>query len=304
MARHRLSILAAALCFSTGGAAIKACGLTGWQVASFRSGIAALALLLFIPAARQRWSWRTSVVALAYAATMICFVLANKLTTAANTIFLQSAAPLYILVLAPLVLKERIARSDLGLMAAIVAGMVLFFVDVGPGVASAPRPFAGNVLAALSGVTWAALLLGLRWLQRAEDAAAGSGLVAVVAGNLLAFALALPLALPVTVSTAVDWTVLGYLGVIQIGLAYVFLSYGFKHVPAFEASLLILLEPALNPVWAWIFQDEVPGGWALAGGVLILGATAAKTWLDQRALRRAVARRARAPAEPVTPGDR
>jgi drug/metabolite transporter (DMT)-like permease len=293
MARHRLSILAAALCFSTGGAAIKACGLTGWQVASFRSGIAALALLLFIPAARQRWSWRTSVVALAYAATMICFVLANKLTTAANTIFLQSAAPLYILVLAPLVLKERIARSDLGLMAAIVAG-----------VASAPRPFAGNVLAALSGVTWAALLLGLRWLQRAEDAAAGSGLVAVVAGNLLAFALALPLALPVTVSTAVDWTVLGYLGVIQIGLAYVFLSYGFRHVPAFEASLLILLEPALNPVWAWIFQDEVPGGWALAGGVLILGATAAKTWLDQRALRRAVASGARAPAEPVTPGDR
>ena len=286
MVRHRLSILAAAICFSTGGAAIKGCGLTGWQVAGFRSGIAALALMAFIPAARKRWSWRTSLVALAYAATMILFVLANKLTTAANTIFLQSTAPLYILILAPLVLKERIVRSDLGLMAAIAAGMTLFFVDIGPGVASAPQPFVGNVLAALAGVSWALLLLGLRWLQRAEDAAAGSGLVAVVAGNLLAFVVALPFALPIESGGPSDFAVLAYLGIVQIGLAYVLLSYGFKHVPAFEASLLILLEPTLNPVWAWLFQGEVPGGWALGGGAMILGATVTKTWLDQQSARK------------------
>ena len=76
---HRLSILAAAALFSTGGAAIKGCGLDGWQVASFRSATAALMFVLFLPASRRAWSWRTGLVGLAYAGTMISFVLSNKL---------------------------------------------------------------------------------------------------------------------------------------------------------------------------------------------------------------------------------
>ena len=97
----RLQLLAAAVLFSTGGAAIKATTLTAWQVASFRSGVAALAVLLLVPAARRGFSPKVFLVSIAYAATMVLFVASNKATTAANAIFLQSAAPLYVLLLAP-----------------------------------------------------------------------------------------------------------------------------------------------------------------------------------------------------------
>src|SRR5436190_1260690 len=127
-ARSRLEILAAAALFSTGGAAIKACALTGWQVASFRSGMAALAVLAMVPAARRIPGPRAIAVGAAYATTLILFVRANKLTTAANTIFLQSTAPLYVLLLAPWLLRERPRRRDLAFMAAMAIGLTLFFV--------------------------------------------------------------------------------------------------------------------------------------------------------------------------------
>src|SRR5688572_9564853 len=104
----RFEILAAAALFSTGGAAIKACELSSWQVASFRSGVAAIAILLMAPAARRGWTWKTLAVGVSYAATVILFVLANKTTTSANSIFLQSTAPLYLLLLAPVLLDEPV----------------------------------------------------------------------------------------------------------------------------------------------------------------------------------------------------
>ncbi|MCP5120708.1 MAG: EamA family transporter, partial [bacterium] len=112
----RIQLVVTAVLFSTGGAVIKATTLTGWQVACFRSGTAAVAVLLLIPAARRHWSPRTVSVGLAYAATMVLYVTSNKLTTAANAIFLQSTAPLYLLLLAPWLLKEKIRRADVLLM--------------------------------------------------------------------------------------------------------------------------------------------------------------------------------------------
>jgi drug/metabolite transporter, DME family len=281
-ATHRLQLLATAVLFSTGGAAIKATELGSWQVASFRSGVAALVLFLLIPAARRGWSWRVLLVSLAYAATMILFVTANKLTTAANTIFLQSTAPLYLLLLGPLLLHEAIRRTDLVFMAAVGLGLGLFFVGAEAPVETAPDPLRGNLLAVLSGLTWALTVLGLRWIGRRPEPGA-SALSTVVAGNLMAFLIALPFALPVPEVAAVDWLVIGYLGVFQIGLAYLLMTLAIRHVPALEAATLLLVEPALNPVWAWLLHGETPGRWALAGGALILGATAVKTWWDARA---------------------
>ena len=120
--RNRLLLVAAAVLFSTGGAVIKAATLTPWQVASFRSGVAALVLLLVVPEARKGWSWRVAPVGAAYAATLILFVLATRLTTAANAIFLQSTAPLYLLLLGPWLLREPIRRSDVVYILAIAAG--------------------------------------------------------------------------------------------------------------------------------------------------------------------------------------
>ncbi|TAH39523.1 MAG: EamA/RhaT family transporter [Planctomycetota bacterium] len=278
----RLQVLAAAALFSTGGAAIKACHLSSWQVASLRSGIAAVALLLLVPQARHGFRWRTLPVALAYAATLILFVTATKLTTAANAIFLQSTAPLYLLLLGPWLLHERVRARDLAYMLAVGAGLTLVFLGDTGAQATAPDPGRGNLLALASGVTYALVLLGFRWLGTRPDAGPGDAAAAAVAGNALAWIIGLPWALPVTESTPADWAVLAFLGVVQIGLAYKFLTAGMRSVPAFEASLLVLVEPVLNPVWTWMVHGEVPGLGAVAGGVVILAATALKTGSDLR----------------------
>lgn len=278
----RLRVLLAALTFSVGGAGIKACHLTSWQVASFRSGAAAVALMIFLPQARRGFSRRAFVVGLAYAATVTLFVLANKLTTSANTIFLQSTSPLYILLLSPWLLKEHFRVRDLAIMGVVGLGMALFFVGAESPLATAPDPFHGNILAVASGLTWALTIMGLRWMGRGRPGESGSALPAVVMGSWIAFFAGLPFALPVTRSLPLDWAMIAGLGTIQIGLAYLFLTSGIRHVPALEASLLLLLEPVLNPIWSWIVHGEVPSGWSLIGGAVILGASLAKTWWDSR----------------------
>ena len=272
----RLQVIAAALLFSTGGVAIKSCGLTSWQVASFRCGIAAIAIWALLPRARQRWTARTVLVGCAYAATLVLYTLSNKNTTAANAIFLQSTAPLYILLLAPMLLNERTRRRDLLLMVAMAAGMVLFFAGHEPATVSAPNPARGNMLGAVAGISWALTLMGLRWLGRDGDQAAA----ATVAGSVLACFICLPMALPLEASTPADWLWVAYLGIFQIAVAYVLLTGAVKAVSAFEVSLLLLIDPVLAPVWAWWAHGEVPAPWSLAGGALVLSVTVIKTWLD------------------------
>jgi drug/metabolite transporter, DME family len=276
----RLLVLVAAILFSTGGAAIKACSLTGWQVASFRSTVAALALLLFLPAARRGLTWRAALVGVAYASTLILFVRANKLTTAANTIFLQSAAPLYLLLLSPWLLRERITKRDLAFMVIFLVGLGLIAGAAVSTSATAPDPASGNRLALLSGVAWAFTLVGLRWLGKGSESSESLG--AVVLGNLLAALIAFWPALPMRGVSTTDLTILIYLGVVQIGLAYVLLTRAIQHVPVFEASLLVLLEPVLNPIWVWFVHGEKAGSPALVGGAIILAATGFKAWIDAR----------------------
>jgi drug/metabolite transporter, DME family len=294
----RLQLLAAAALFSTGGAAIKAVHFSGWPVACLRSIIAGAALLLLLPQVRRRPTARMLGVAACYAATMILFVLANKLTTAASTIYLQSTAPLFVLLLSPWLLGERVRRADLVSMAAIALGLVLLVTGLEPASATAPWPLRGNLLAALSGLTWALTIMGLRGLGRSggsaaapaagalghgdSGAAGGDALVAAFWGNVLAAAAALPLSLPLPPSRATDWLVLAFLGLFQIALAYVLLSRGLGGVPALEASLLLLLEPVLNPLWAWLVHGERVGPRVLAGGAMILTATLLNSWHDAR----------------------
>jgi drug/metabolite transporter (DMT)-like permease len=284
--RYRLLIVAAAGLFSTGGAAIKAASLDGWQIASFRSGIAALFLLAVIPEARRAWRRRMLPVAACYAATLVCFVLATRLTTAANAIFLQSAAPLYVLLLGPVLLHEPIRGRDVGFVAAVACGIACFFIGSPAAVRTAPDPFHGNLFAVVAGMAYAFALVGLRWLARddAESGGTGGAAIATVAmGNLLACVAALPMALPASGISTKDVAVLLYLGAFQIGLAYFCLTRGIRHVPAVEATALLMVEPALNPVWTWLVNGEKPGTWAVAGGALILSATLWNTWRAARA---------------------
>jgi len=203
---------------------------------------------------------------------LVFFVLATKLTTSANAIFLQAAAPLYLLLLGPWLLKEKIRRGELLFAAPIAVGLGLFFAGTEPAAATAPDPFRGNILGACSGVAWALTITGLRWLSRVTKDGSGS-ITTVAAGNLIAFLGCLPMALPVDQLGARDAAALVYLGAIQIGLAYFCLTRALRHVPAFEMSMLLVVEPVFNPVWTWLLHGERPSRLGLVGGALILAAT-------------------------------
>jgi drug/metabolite transporter, DME family len=273
-AGHVLRVIAAAALFSTAGTAIKATALTSWQVAGLRAGFATIAVLLLLPETRRRFTARAALVGVAYAATVILFVQANKLTTAANAIFIQSTSPLYILLLGPWLLGERARRGDLLFLAAIAGGVALFFVDLDAPAATASNPFLGNLMAVLAGFTCGLMMIGLRWLARVEHAGSAS---AVFLGNLFAFLVCLGPMLPLGEVRATDILVVGYLGVFQIGLAYAFLTRAMVDVPALEASLLLFVEPVLSPLWAFLVHGEMPGGWSLAGCLVILAATLVRT---------------------------
>ena len=277
----RLSILLAALLFSTGGAAIKGTALSGLAVAGLRSAVAAIALLVLLRESRRGYGWDLLPAALTYAATLVCFVTATKLTTSAAAIFLQSTAPIWVLLLAPWLLAERFRRADLPYVGAACAGLFLVFLGSRDAIASAPRPALGNLIALGSGLFYALLIVTMRRLARA--AAGGTGadrsLPATVLGNSIAFAVCLPFLFPLPEVSPDDAGAVLYLGVVQIGVAYWLFSRGLRHLPALEVSLLLLLEPVLNPLWTWALHGERPSALALGGGALMLGA------LGGRALR-------------------
>ena len=256
--------------FSTGGAALKACSLGPWPLAGMRSLIAAVALLSFLPEARRGWTWRATLTGLAYAATLITFVLANKWGPAANAIFLQATAPLYLLLLGPLLLHEKLARKDFFVLACIATGLVLMLSGEGSG---GWAWTAGDLMGLLSGVAWACLLTGLRWLARSGDR--GTAEASVTLGNLITFAVCLPVAGNEALGAfeLKNALILLYLGVFQIALAYVLVVRSVRFLPALEAAALLLIEPVLNPVWAWLLQGERPGPNILAGGAAILAGT-------------------------------
>jgi drug/metabolite transporter (DMT)-like permease len=183
---------------------------------------------------------------------------------------------MYVLLVSPWLLGEPIRRRDLVSVALAAAGLSLFFVGTEPPRATAPDPTTGNLLAVASGVAWAGTLVGMRWLGR-FSAPGGEPVHAVVVGNLLAFAVCLPAALPIAHPLesigGVDALALVYLGVGQIALPYLLLVRAVRHVPALEASMILLVEPALNPVWAYALHGEIPGVLAIIGGVVVLAAS-------------------------------
>ena len=246
------------------------------QVASIRSGIAAAALLFWMRG-RVAWSWPTFAIGVVYAATLTLFVTSTKLTTAANAIFLQSTAPLYIVILAPLLLGERFRSRDLVFLAAVGAGLGLCFAGRPEATVTAPDPATGNLLGVICSLTWAFTLMGLRWGHRSGE---GIGISAVIVGNAMAFVVGLPFLWPLPSASAGEWATMAYLGVFQIAVAYIFLTSAVAHLPALDVSLLLLLEPVLNPIWTWLVRGEESGIRTLVGGAIIVIATGGKALYD------------------------
>lgn len=278
----RLAVLASAVLFSTGGVAIKSVVFGGWQVAGLRALVAAVAVWWLVPGPMVLRGRVVMLTGLAQGASMLLFVLANKNTTAANAIFLQSAAPLFIPLLGAKVLSERATKRDLAAMAGIAIGLSFFFVgSVEPSV-TAPNPGLGDVLAIVSAFTWACTVVGLRYLARGGTMSVGSAKGALIWGNVFVAFAVLPLALPLPTAGAVDWSILVYLGVVQVGLSYRLLVHGVSRVPALETSLLALFEPVLNPLWAFLLLNEEPSAWAMVGAAVLATVTIARAVAGSR----------------------
>ncbi len=279
--RRAAGLLSVALCavlWSTGGLFIKMVPWAPFAIAGSRSLIAAVVLFLFLRRPRFTWSAAQIICALAYSATMITFVLSNKLTTAANAILLQYTAPVYAAFLGALILGEKTRWYDWATIAAAVAGMALFFLDrLSSGGA------AGNIISAASGVFFAIFMV---FLRKQKD---GSPLESILLSHVLTFLVAIPFIIPEirrSAGTAEFAGALGgvaFLGVFQVGISSILLSYGVRHVTALQSLLTSVIEPILNPVWVFLLLGEIPSPMAFVGGGIILAAVTARSILALRA---------------------
>jgi drug/metabolite transporter (DMT)-like permease len=260
-----LFVLAAALLWSTGSLFLKATPLGTMEVSFGRSLFAAATVAFLTRREGFRLDGLTLVSSVLYAALLVLFVLANKLTTAANAIFLQYTAPVYMLLLEPLLFRERFRRADIFAVAACVGGMSLFFVGQ-----LRPQDVSGNLAALASGLCFALFILSLRRARRGSVNRAAS----VIYGNLLLCVVTLPwFASAAGGMTTKDVLVVLYLGVVQIGLAYTLFTLGIaRGVRSLDAGVVGYIEPMLNPVWVFLFLGERPSKWAVAGGCIIIAA--------------------------------
>ena len=174
-------------------------------------------------------------------------------------------------------LREPLRRADPLYAGLVMGGLVACMAGQAVPTVTAPDPSTGNLLALASSLTWALTLGGLR---RLSISGSDTALDAVILGNGLASLAVLPFAWPYPPAPASAWGTLAYLGIVQIGLAYLCLTKAVVHVRALDASLLLLVEPVLNPVWTWLVRGERPGVWTLVGGSAILVASALKQWTD------------------------
>jgi drug/metabolite transporter, DME family len=279
-----IAVLVAAVLWSTGGLFIKWVDMDALGITMWRSGFALLTLAAVTrpgwhnPLRADRLTWG---IALSYAAMMVMFVAATRMTTAANAIFLQYTAPLYLLVIGHVFLRERATGLDVLTVALAFGGMALFFVGKLEADAAA-----GNGLALASGLMLAvmfALLRSPRCGPKTRPRAMVLGNLVLIVG-LLAVNAGRGSGAAFTPGMG-DLAGLVFLGVVQIGVSYAVFSYGIMRVGALEASLIGMLEPVLNPVWVFLLLGETPGWWAVAGGAVIIAAVAGRTVVTE--LRRA-----------------
>ena len=276
-----LFVVAAAVLWSTGGLFIKWTKISGLELSFGRSLLAAITVAIFTRREGFGLNRVTALASVLYAALLLLFVLATKQTTAANAIFLQYTAPVYLLIFEPLFYKEKFRSRDLVVVIACVAGMSLFFVGK-----LRPQDVNGNLLALASGLCFACYFLLLRHSKSRAVNRASS----VIYGNLLVVLIAAPAGLKILPRmSSHDVLSVIYLGVVQIGLAYTLFTVAMAHgVRSLDAGIVGYIEPVLNPIWVFLILGERPTQWALLGGAIIVTAVVCHTLIEARRGRRAL----------------
>ena len=257
-----LCVFLAAVLYSIGGLCIK---LIPWNGMSINGGRTAIALVviggyLLLTRHRPRMNRWILLGALAVCGTNILFAVANKMTTAANTIVLQFTAPIFVLLFTVALFHKKPKRLDLITCGVVFGGILFFFLDslsLGGGL--------GNLLALLSGVSYAGVFL-------LNDMPDSDPISSVFWGDVISAVAGLPFIVQETDFTLRTMTSLVVLGVFQVALAYILMCIGLRTTPAVTASLVSGIEPVLNPILVAVFYGEHMGPFALAGAVIVIGA--------------------------------
>ncbi len=271
-ARASLSLMACAALWSTAGFFIKTITWNPLAIAGLRSFIGGLVILLYLRRPRFTFSFPQMAAGVANAVTMLMFVTATKLTTAANAILLQYSAPIFVAVLGWVILKEKPRWEHWTGLVIIVLGIGIFFMDE-----VTPGNLLGNILATASGLTFALYSIFMRMQKD------GSPTESILLAHALAFLVSIPfLFSPPDEFGLPGLGALLFLGVFQIGISSLLFSYGIRRVSAIQAMLIAGLEPVLNPVWVFLFIGERPSPKALAGGLLIVAAVTFSSALSIR----------------------
>ena len=264
MTRNRaiLEMLLCAALWSIAGIFIKLIPWNSIVIAGLRSLIAGFVMFVYMRARGIGFTAdrRSLAGGAALCLTLTCFVAANKLTTAANSIVLQFTAPMFIVVFSALFLKKRFSRADVLAVVLTMAGISLFFFDQ-----LTPGHLAGICVAIFAGMAFACYYMSL------EGASESQRMSAILIAHGLTFLVGLPFTFvyPPELSAAPVACIL-VLGVVQLGIPYVLLGRASGACPPLACSLLGAVEPLLNPVWVFIFDGEAPGLWALIGGVVVV----------------------------------
>lgn len=222
-----------------------------------------IVFIVFAPLMRGHFKLQSGLeglVAFLYAGALFTFVVATKLTSAANAIVLQYSAPVFVAIFSWYFLKERISKRDSGFIALIIGGMVLFFLDQ-----LSSDGMLGNLIAILSGASFGAMVIAIRNLdQRASLRGVWYGNFILALGLIF-----VPLPEFVDIQSASQMMALS---LFQIALPYYLYTKVAQRVSPLDAVLILTLEPILNPIWVMLTLGEKPGPWAILGAaVVILG---------------------------------
>jgi len=254
---------------------IKKVNLHPMAIAGWRSALAAVLMLIWARKPKFTGSMPQIGCSLAYAVNMFSFIAATKLTTAANAVLLQYTAPAYVALFGIWFLREYPRRIDWLAVGFTMVGMVMFFLD-----RISLSGMWSNLAGVSAGISFAWLIL---FLRKQKD---GSPIESVILGNALTALIAIPLIIRQMPSVQ-DCVWLVLLGSIQTAVPYILYTTVIRHVTALEGALVPVIEPLLNPTWAFLFLGEIPGFWAVIGGLVILAAVTMRSLPAHEAARQA-----------------
>ncbi|MCL2254996.1 MAG: DMT family transporter [Lachnospiraceae bacterium] len=265
-----LCIIAASVCWSLGGVCIAFIPWGAMSIIGIRSFLAAIVFIIYKKSVKVNFTKGNILSALCLAATIILFVFANKLTTAAAAILLQFSAPVFIILIHLFFYKKKPRISEIVAVLVTIAGMLLFFFDQ-----LDEGALIGNILAICSGMTFAGVFV----CNKRDDCVPEQ---AILLGFAINAVIGLPFAFFQVTADISAWIAVFILGIVQVGFAYIFFSIGIKRTPALLACLITAMEPVLNPAWVAIATREIPGKFTILGGtVIVITVVLYNFWLDK-----------------------